>query len=71
LRDQFVTVVVALAVLLAVFGSRGDAAVTVAVLVSVPGPVGLTVILTVADPPLAIVPRLHVTIPLALAEHVP
>jgi hypothetical protein len=60
---EAVTTVVALAVLFAVLGSD-SAAVTLAVLVIVPLEVGaLTTIVTVANPPLAMVPRLHVTVP--------
>jgi hypothetical protein len=65
-----VTVVVAVALLFALLGSA-SVAVTLAVLVIVPLEVGaLTTIVTVADPALAIVPRLHVTVPLACV-HVP
>jgi hypothetical protein len=60
---EAVTVVVALALLFALLGSD-SLAVTVAVLVIVPPALGaVTVIVTVADPPLAIPPRLHVTVP--------
>jgi hypothetical protein len=65
-----VTVVVAVALLFALLGSA-SVAVTLAVLVIVPPALGaITEIVTVADPPLAIVPRLHVTVPLACV-HVP
>ena len=70
--------VVAVAVLLAVFGSGGDAALTLAVFVIVPFLVGLTVIVTVRVAPLAIVPRSQVTrdfdgfaVQLALADAKP
>jgi hypothetical protein len=60
---EAITVVVALAVLLAVLGSL-SVAVTLTLLVIVPPSVGaLTTIVTVADPALAIVPRLQVTVP--------
>jgi hypothetical protein len=59
------TVVVALAVLLAVLGSL-SAAVTLALLVIVPPEVGaVTTIVTVALAPLAREPKLHVTVPAA------
>jgi hypothetical protein len=57
------TVVVAVAVLLAVLGSF-SVAVMVAVLVIVPATVGVTTSVTVIVPPLAIPPRLQVTVPL-------
>jgi hypothetical protein len=67
---EAVTVVVAVALLFALLGSL-SAAVTLALLVMVPPEVGaVTVMVTVADPALAIVPRLHVTVPLACV-HVP
>jgi hypothetical protein len=56
------TVVVAVAVLLLVLGSD-SAAETVPVFVIVPAAFGVTVIVTVAKPPSAIDPRLHVTVP--------
>jgi hypothetical protein len=58
------TVVVALALLFALLGSD-SVAVTLALLVIVPPSVGaLTTIVTVADPALAMDPRLQVTVPL-------
>jgi hypothetical protein len=60
---EAVTVVVAVALLLPAFGSF-SVAVTLAVLVSVPLEAGaVTTIVTVALDPLAIDPRLHVTVP--------
>jgi hypothetical protein len=60
---EAVTVVVAVVVLFAVLGSA-SVAVTLALLVIVPPALGaVTVMVTVADPPLAIDPRLHVTVP--------
>ena len=60
---EAVTVVLAVALLLPAFGSF-SVAVTLAVLVSVPLETGaVTTMVTVADPALAIVPRLHVTVP--------
>ena len=62
---EAVTVVLAVALLFALLGSA-SLAVTLALLVIVPPDVGaVTVIVTVADPALAIVPRLHVTVPAA------
>jgi len=67
---EAVTVVVALALLLPAFGSL-SVAVTLALLVIVPLEAGaVTAMVTVADPALAIVPRLHVTVP-ALWVQVP
>ena len=63
------TVVCALALLLALDGSNG-AAETLAELVIVPALWGVTTIDTVADPPFASVPTLQVTVPLA-CEQVP
>jgi hypothetical protein len=64
--DRFaeaVTVVLAVALLFALFGSP-SVAVTLAVLVMVPPDVGaVTVMVTVALEPLAIDPKLHVTVP--------
>jgi hypothetical protein len=58
-----VTVVVAVALLFALLGSA-SVAVTLALLVIVPLEAGaLTTIVAVADPPLAIEPRLQVTVP--------
>ena len=63
--------VVAVAELFAAFGSA-CCALTVAVLTIVPFTVGLTVMVTVAFPPLGIVPRLQVTCCLAgFTVHVP
>jgi hypothetical protein len=60
---EAVTLVLALAVLLALLGSF-SVAVTLALLVITPPEAGVvTTIVTVADPPLAIVPRLQVTVP--------
>src|SRR5437867_2908937 len=56
------TAVCAVAVLFAVFGSGGEVALTVAVLVIVPLLVGLTTIVLVTVAPLAMVPRSHVTV---------
>ena len=64
--------VVALAVLFAVFGSGGDADETETVFVICPFLVGLTLIMIVTIPPLAIVPRLHDTIAFSgFSEQVP
>ena len=51
----------AVALLLLVFGSGGDVAVTDAVLVTVPRVGDLTTIVTVAELPLAMVPSEHIT----------
>ena len=51
----------AVALLLLVFGSAGDVAVTDAVLVTVPRVGDLTTIVTVAELPLAMVPSEHIT----------
>jgi hypothetical protein len=60
---EAVTVVLAVVLLLPAFGSF-SVAVTVALLVITPPDVGaVTTIVTVALPALAIVPRLHVTVP--------
>jgi hypothetical protein len=60
---EAVTVVLALALLFALLGSF-SVAVTLALLVITPPDVGaVTTIVTVADPALAIVPRLQVTVP--------
>jgi hypothetical protein len=60
---EAVTVVLAVALLFALLGSAW-VAVTLAVLVIVPPDVGaVTTIVTVADPALAIDPKLHVTVP--------
>jgi hypothetical protein len=60
---EAVTVVLAVALLFALLESAW-VAVTLALLVIVPPEVGaVTTIVTVADPALAIVPRLHVTVP--------
>jgi hypothetical protein len=59
-----VTVVVAVAVLLLVFGSGGDVALTVAVFVTVPLVGDLTTIVIVAELPLAMLPSAQVTIAL-------
>ncbi|MBA3308366.1 MAG: hypothetical protein H0T04_06735 [Chloroflexi bacterium] len=68
----YFTVVVAVAVLFAVFRSAGEEAVTLAVFVAVPLAVGLTLIVTVAVAPEPRVPRPQVTVPLAaLWLHVP
>ena len=56
--------VVAVAVLFAVFGSGGELALTVALFVIVPLLVGFTAIVFVTVAPLATVPRSHVTIDL-------
>ena len=56
-----VTVVVAVAVLFAVFGSVGDVRVTEAVFVIVPLLVGFTTRVIVTDAPLAIVPIVQAT----------
>jgi hypothetical protein len=62
---EAITVVLTVAVLLAVLGSLSVAN-TLAVLVIVPPSVGaVTTIVTVALPALAIVPRVQVTVPLA------
>ena len=64
--------VVALAELFAVFGSDGDVDATETVFVICPFFVGLTLIVTVTVPPLAIVPRLHETVAFSgFSEHVP
>ena len=60
---EAVTVVLAVALLFALLGSA-SLAVTLALLVIVPPDVGaVTTMVTVADPALAIVPRLQVTVP--------
>jgi hypothetical protein len=60
---EAVTVVLAVVLLFALFGS-GSVAVTLALLVMTPPETGaVTAIVTVALDPLAIVPRLHVTVP--------
>src|SRR5205085_11607618 len=59
--DCAFTVVVAVDELLAGFGSD-SVALTVAVLVIVPGWTGTTCTVTVAEPPFAIVPRLQLTV---------
>ena len=56
-----VTVVVAVALLFAVFGSVGDVRVTEAVFVIVPLLVGFTTRVIVTDAPLAIVPMAQAT----------
>ena len=62
---EAVTVVLAVALLFALLGSAW-VAVTLAVLVIVPPALGaVTVMVTVALDPLAIDPKLHVTVPLA------
>jgi hypothetical protein len=66
------TVVVAVAVLLLVFGSGGDVAVTEAVFVTVPLVGDLTTMVIVAELPLAMLPSAQVTSDLdGLAVHDP
>ena len=63
---------VAVAVLLAVFGSGGDVADAVAVFVIWPFLFGFTMIVTVTVAPLAMVPRLHPTsVLLGFSEQLP